>query len=91
MATFECDIDPGMLFATSAFTKMAHEQGKSTKEVREAVRKSTTLFIHYIIDYATQQRQGNDDKREVAVRPADVIRATEALGFSNLARRIRSK
>jgi histone H3/H4 len=79
-----------MLFALATFTRMAREHGKSTKELREAVRKATTIFVHYVMDYAAQQHQGDDDQRAVTIKPVDIIKAVEALGFSSLARRLRS-
>ena len=91
MASFECPIDDEMLFATGTFQKMAREHGKSKKEMRDAVRKATTVFIHYIVDYAAQQHQGGDDQRSVVIKPADISRAVEDLGFAGISRKLRQK
>lgn len=88
---FDCPIDDNMLFATGTFAKLARDYGKSTKDMREAVRKSTTVFIHYILDYAAQQHQGNDDQRTVMVKPADIIKAIDELGFTGVSKKLRQK
>lgn len=90
-AKFECPVDEEMMFAAGTFQKMAREHGKSKKELREAVRKATTIFIHYVVDYAAQQHQGADDQRAVVIKPLDISRAVEDLGFAGVARKLRQK
>ena len=88
---FSPKIDNDLLFAEATFAKMAREYGKSTKEVRQAVRQSTTLFIHYIIDYSAQKHQGDDEEREVAIKPLDIIKAIQELGFDSISRKLKNQ
>jgi len=40
------------------------------------------------MDYAAQQHQGDNDQRAVAIKPVDVVRAVEALGFAGISRKL---
>jgi histone H3/H4 len=86
--SFVCPVDDDMLFARGTFDRMVRERGKSTKDLREAIRKSTTIFVHYVIDYAAQQHQGDDDQRAVTIKPSDIVKSVDALGFTNIARKL---
>lgn len=91
MNSFEPPIPEDLKFAIGTVSRMLREQGKSTKEVRAAIQASATIFIHYIIDYAAEQHQRGDDERPVAIKPMDIVRALNELGFSNIARKVVSK
>lgn len=84
-----CPIDDSMLFAKGTFTKLARDYGKSSQDMREAVRKSTTVFIHYVLDYAAQKHQGSDDQRSVKITPVDIIKAVDELGFTGISKKLR--
>lgn len=88
METFNCPVTDDLLFAAGTFAKIARDHGKSTKEAREAVRKATTLFLHYVVDYAAQQHQGSSDQRAVTIKPADIIKAVDELGFPGISRKL---
>lgn len=87
---FRPRVDSDLLFAEGTFSRIARGYGKSTRELQSAVRQSTTIFIHYVIDYALQQRQGDDDQRAVALKPIDIARAIQELGFDGIARRLKN-
>ena len=88
---FDCPVPDDLLFAANAFKKMAGVHGKSTKETRDDVRKSTTMFIHYIVDYAVQKKQGHDEQRQVVLKSIDIIKALNDLGYTEIADKIQSK
>lgn len=88
---FHPQIDKNLLFAEGTFSRMARSYGKSTKEMQTAVRQSTTIFIHYVIDYAIQSRQGDDDQRAVALKPIDIVRAIQELGFDSISRKLKNQ
>ena len=80
--------DPDLLLAASAFKKIAVQYGKSTPELRECVRKSTNLFLHYIIDGCVKLHQNNDeDERPVSIKAGDIIRTLESSGFVTISRK----
>jgi len=80
-----------MLFAANTFKKMASEYGKSTPELRNAIRQATTIFIHYIIDFAAQSHQGGDDQRPVTIKPSDLFIALDKAGYNYISRKIQAK
>ena len=80
--------DENLLFASNSIKKLVLEYGKSTPELREAIRKATSLFIHYIIDHSIQTHQGQDNQRPVSIKPNDIYKSLEQLGFSSISRKI---
>ena len=92
MATFspeELGLDnPDLLVAANAIKKIAGEYGKSTPELRDCVRKSTTIFLHYIIDGCTKLHQPNDDdEKPVSIKTGDILRTLESAGFVTISRK----
>ena len=80
--------DPNLLLAANAFKKIAGQYGKSTPELRDCVRKSTNLFLHYIIDGCVKLHQNNDeDERPVSVKAGDIVRVLESSGFITISRK----
>ena len=79
---------PELLLAASAFKKIAGQYGKSTPELRDCVRKSTNLFLHYIIDGCVRLHQNaDDDERQVSLKAGDIIRVLESSGFISISRK----
>ena len=91
MTKFISPVEKDLLLADKTFSNIAKEYGKSASELRQAVRASTTLFIHYIVDYAAQKRQGSDDTKEVTLKPIDITRAIEELGFESILRKLKAR
>ena len=80
-----------LLLAANAFKKISAEYGKSTPELRDCVRKSTNLFLHYIIDGCVQLHQnGEGDEKPVAIKTIDIIKTLENSGFITIARKCQS-
>lgn len=88
---FESPVEKELLLAEKTFANIAKEYGKSTPELRNAVRASTTLFIHYVVDCAVQKRQGSNDTKAIALRPNDIYNALETLGFDSIARKTKGQ
>lgn len=86
---FQAPTDDEHLYNAQTFKRIAGEYGKSTPQLREMVRESTTLFIHYVIDYALQKRQGPDGEGQYKLTPSDILRALEELGFDSIANKIK--
>ena len=64
------------------------EFGKMKGDVKTAVQEASTVFIHYVIDRATELVQGEDKQRPVTLRPQDIQKAMEDLGFGHLLDRV---
>lgn len=88
MSEFVCDIDNDLLLQANAFKKIAATHGKSKRDMRDNVRKATTIFLHYVIDSAVQRKQGSDDQRQVSLMNSDIIRALNDLGFGEISNKI---
>ncbi|KAK8893825.1 hypothetical protein M9Y10_022254 [Tritrichomonas musculus] len=91
MTIFQSPVDKDLLLAEKTFSNIAKEYGKSTPELRNAVRASTTLFIHYVVDFAVQRKQGSDEDKVVSLKPNDIYHAIGALGFDNIIRKLKTK
>ena len=87
--SFEPPSDPDLLLPLSAFKQAVAQQGKATPEVRKMIQESTSMFLHYIVDYAIQKRQNGDSNKIVTLRPVDIMIAIEELGFSTIAQKLR--
>ena len=87
MTIFQSPVEKDLLLAEKTFSNIAKDYGKSTPELRNAVRSATTLFIHYVVDYAVQRKQGSNEDKMVSLKPNDIYHSIQALGFDNIIRK----
>lgn len=79
-----------LLFAANTFKKISSSYGKSSPDLREAIRKSANIFIHYLVDGCIEMHHSDkDDERKVDIRSSDVIKVLEDCGLGHIAKSIR--